>query len=106
MTIYMCKHVISLPADQIVFQFSCKGTLDRRLQVNGNLETYCPNTMLTKKMLFAKSKKPYFHDPWMNISKMLGVSIEQAKRKTQENFGFAAFVESQLNNETPWHPEC
>ena len=46
----------------------------------------CPNTMMTKKMLFAKSKKPYYRDPWMNISKMLGVSIEQAKRKTQEKF--------------------
>ena len=66
----------------------------------------CPNTMMTKKMLFAKSKKPYYGDPWMNITKMLGVSIEQAKRKTQEKFGFAAFVESRLNNATLWHPEC
>ena len=58
-----------------------------------------PNTMLTKEMLFAKSRRPYKRDPsrshstgentahrspWINIAKLLNVSMEQAKRSTQE----------------------
>ena len=62
----------------------------------------CPNTMMTKKILFAKSKKPYYRDPWINISKMLNVSIEQAKRTTQVKNGFAALIGRQFNKATPW----
>ena len=50
------------------------------------------NTMMTKKMLFAIPKRPYYRDPWINIAKMLNVSIEQAKRSTQLKAGFAALV--------------
>ena len=31
----------------------------------------CPNTTLTKKMLFAKSRRPYNQAPWINIAKLL-----------------------------------
>ena len=31
--------------------------------------------LLTKKILFAKSKHPYQWDPWINIAKLLNVSI-------------------------------
>ena len=54
-----------------------------------------PNTMLTKKMLFAIPKLKYHRDPWINISKLLNVSIEQAKRTTQLKAGFAALIEQQ-----------
>lgn len=33
----------------------------------------CPNTVLTKKMLFAKSKRPYKRDPWINNAKILKI---------------------------------
>ena len=62
----------------------------------------CPNTMMTKKMLFAIPKRAYHRDPWINIAKMLEVSIEQAKRSTQLKAGFAALVGRQLDNATPW----
>ena len=45
----------------------------------------CPNTTLTNKMmLFAKSGRPCKRDPWINIAKSLNVSIEQARRSTQD----------------------
>ena len=31
----------------------------------------CPNAKPTKKMLFAKSRRPYNRDPWINIAKLL-----------------------------------
>ena len=40
--------------------------------------------LLTKKILFAKSKHPYQWDPWINIAKLLNVSIAWAKRSTQD----------------------
>ena len=55
----------------------------------------CPNTMMTKKMLFAIPKRKYHRDLWINISKLLNVSIEQAKRTTQLKAGFAALIERQ-----------
>ena len=53
----------------------------------------CPNTTLTKKMLFAESRRPYKRDPWISIAELLNVSIEQAKRSTQDKSGFAALVD-------------
>ena len=41
------------------------------------------NNAITKKMLFAKSTKPYYRDPWIKIAKLLGVDINQVKRMTQ-----------------------
>ena len=47
-----------------------------------------PNTTLTNKMmLFAKSRRPYKRDPWINIAKLINVSIEQAKRSTRHKIG-------------------
>ena len=52
-----------------------------------------PNTMLTETMLFAKSNCPYKRDRWINISKLLNLYIEQAKRYTKDKSGFAALVD-------------
>ena len=62
----------------------------------------CPNTVLTKKMLFAKSWRPYKRDPWINIAKLLNVSIEQAKGSTQDKSGFDALVDRVIASATPW----
>ena len=43
-----------------------------------------------------KSRRPYKWDPWINIAKLLNVSIEQAKRSTQDKSGFAALVDRVL----------
>ncbi len=40
-------------------------------------------------MLFAKARKDYFWDPWLKIAGILGVSFEQAKKKTQNKQKFA-----------------
>lgn len=40
-------------------------------------------------MLFAKSRHQYKQDPWIHIAKLLNVSIEQAKRYTRDQSGFA-----------------
>ena len=58
--------------------------------------------MLTKKMLFAKSKRLYQLDPWINIAKLLNVFVEQAKRSTQSKSGFTALVDRVVANATPW----
>ena len=44
-------------------------------------------------MLFAKSRRPYKQDPWINIAKSLNVFIEHAKRSTLDKNGFAALVD-------------
>ena len=62
----------------------------------------CPNTTLTKKMLFAKSKRPYKRDPWRNIAKLLNFPIEKEKRATQGKSGFAALVDRVVASATPW----
>ena len=59
-------------------------------------------TMLTKMMLLVKSKHPYQRDPWINIAKLLNISIEKANRCTQDKVGFAALDEQVLDNATPW----
>ena len=63
----------------------------------------CPNTTLTK-MLFTKSRRPYKRDPWINIDKLVpaNVSIEQAKRSTQDKSDFAAVVDHVVPSATPW----
>ena len=40
-------------------------------------------------MLFAKSRHQYKQDPWIHIAKLLNVSIEQVKRSTKDQSGFA-----------------
>ena len=58
-------------------------------------------TMLTKKMLPVKLKRPYQRDPWINIAKLLNISIDKANRCTQGKVGFAALVEQLFDNATP-----
>ena len=62
----------------------------------------CPNTTLTKKMLFAKSRRLYKRDPWINIAKLSNIAIEQAKSFTQDNSGFAALVDRVVASASPW----
>ena len=57
--------------------------------------------MLTKKMLPVKLKRPYQRDPWINIAKLLNISIDKANRCTQDKVGFAALVEQLFDNATP-----
>ena len=59
-------------------------------------------TMLTKKMLPVKLKRPYQRDPWINIAKLLNISIDKANRCTQDKVGFAALDEQVLDNATTW----
>ena len=48
-----------------------------------------PNTNLTKLSLFMIPTTPYYRDPWIQVSKLLGgISINQAKRETQSKAGF------------------
>jgi len=47
------------------------------------------NNNLTKLSLFMTPTVPYYRDPWIGISKLLGdISITQAKRETQSKTGF------------------
>ena len=47
------------------------------------------NNNLTKLSLFMTPTVPYYRDPWISISKLLGdISITQAKRETQSKTGF------------------
>ena len=62
----------------------------------------CPNTLLIKKMLLANAKRPYQRTPWINITKLLNVSIEQAKRSMQDKSGFTALVDRVVANAIPW----
>ena len=41
------------------------------------------NNSLTKKMMFSKSKRPYFRDPWKKIADEVGVEREQILKTTQ-----------------------
>lgn len=43
---------------------------------------------MDKEDIFARSKKPYYHDPSINISKILGILMEQAKRKREKIWVF------------------
>ena len=58
-------------------------------------------TILTKMMQLVKSKRRYQVDPWINIAKLLNISIDKANRCTQDKVGFAALVEQLFDNATP-----
>ena len=51
------------------------------------------NQSLVKKMFFAVPQKAYSRDPWIKISNMLNVSIDQAKRTTQSNVEFNGLLQ-------------
>ena len=50
------------------------------------------NTAITKKMMFAKSKKLYYSDPWETLAKESGVDRLQLLGKTQKRNDFREFV--------------
>ena len=53
-------------------------------------------------MQLVKSKRRYQVDPWINIAKLLNISIDKANRCTQDKVGFAALDEQVLDNATTW----
>ena len=57
---------------------------------------------MTKMMQLVKSKRPYQVDPWINIAKLLNISIDKANRCMQDKVGFAALDEQVLDNATTW----
>ena len=76
-------------------------TRSQYLKYTGHVRR-CPYTTLTKKVLFAKSRRPYKQDLWINIAKLLNFPIEQAKRSTQDKSGFAALVDRVVASATSW----
>ena len=56
------------------------------------------NSSITKKLLFAKASKKYFRDPWLKIAGILGVSVEQAKKETQNKHKFAELVQNRTSS--------
>ena len=57
------------------------------------LDNFC----IAKVMLFAEPTRRYYRDPWIKISKLLGLSIEQCKKLTQSRAKFAGLVNSTFN---------
>ena len=56
------------------------------------------NTALTKKILFTKSCKRFYRDPWLKISELLGVSVDQTKQLTQSRSDFFELVHQRLSS--------
>ena len=59
------------------------------------------NNAYTKKMVFAKATRRNYRDPWIKISNLLGVTIEQDKRVTQSRKKFAELIRKRINS-SPW----
>ena len=55
------------------------------------------NQSLTKIMLFSQPGRRHLRDPWIHISNLLGVSIDQAKKTTQTRSEFAALIRQRTN---------
>ena len=58
------------------------------------LENFC----LAKVMLFTEPARRYFRDPWIKISNLLGLSIEQCKNLTS-SLGWSTLRSTHLNDE-------
>ena len=50
------------------------------------------NKSLTKKMMFMKSRKPYYRDPWKKLSDEIGVEMNQILKMTQSRQQYKDFV--------------
>ena len=50
------------------------------------------NTSLTKILLYAKTERSYYQDPWIKIAALLAVSTDQTKRLTQSRKEFAELI--------------
>ena len=59
------------------------------------------NTDLTKVLMFAKATKRYYRDPWLKLSEILQVPIDQIKKLTQSKKEFAKLVQRQINLPPP-----
>ena len=58
------------------------------------------NNNLTKLSLFMTPTVPYYRDPWIGISKLLGdISTTQAKRETQSKTGFLRILSKKYRSE-------
>ena len=51
------------------------------------------NKSLTKKMLFAKSKRPYYRDPVKKLASENGIEISQLLKMTQSRQQYKGFIE-------------
>ena len=58
------------------------------------------NDRLTKRMLFAKAKRARFVDPWLKLSRTLGVDTEQIKRDTQSRERFTVLLKKRFPFQT------
>ena len=56
------------------------------------------NTAITMKMLFTKPSKKYCRDPWIKITDLLGVSIDQAKKLKLSKTEFDKLVCQRFNH--------
>ena len=63
-----------------------------------HLQMSCPNTAITKNMLFAKPTRRYYRDDWLKIGELLGVTPEQAKRTIQARGEFAELVHHRFSS--------
>ena len=56
------------------------------------------NNDITKRLFFATAMKKYYWDLWLNIPDMSSVSIEQAKKGTQNKHNFAKLVQERTSS--------
>ena len=57
------------------------------------LDNFC----LAKVMLFAEPTRSHYRDPWLKISRLMDVSVQQAKKMTQSRAEFAGLVNFRFN---------
>ena len=55
-----------------------------------------PNTSLVKKMMFSTPERRYYRNPWLKISELLGVTVEQAKRVYKSRDEFNGLITKRL----------
>ena len=79
------------------------GTLPLRDHINKQYLKYIghvcrlDNFCLAKVVMFAEPSRRYYWDPWLKISRMMGVSVHQAKKMTQSRAEFAGSANSLSN---------
>ena len=56
------------------------------------------NNANTKRLFFATATKKYYRDPRLKIVDILGVSIEQAKKGTENKHKFAQLVQKRTSS--------
>lgn len=73
---------------RMLHQYSA-GLLQQCMRKKGQISVFSNfvNYVDKKLMLFAKLNRPYQRDPWINLTKLLNVSIEQARQMGPRNIG-------------------